>query len=376
MEIKSGISTIKSIDGRLVSGFAAVFGNVDAYNDVIHAGAFKKTIQENAKRFRHLWMHDPFNPPTAAIREIREAKRRELPEEVQENYPEATGGLLVTREYLDTPRGNEILEGIKAGAINEMSFAYDPLKFKFETPDDGPYKGMLIRHLEEMRLWDTSDVTWGANEATVAAKFAQMGLLEPKAGISYRDTGILPEDTEWSKPGLGDFTENGWEELDDGEKKRIAAHFAWTAEMPPETFGSLKLPHHQAVKDGVGKAVWNGVKAAMGALLGSRGGVDIPEEDRKSVYNHLASHYKQFDKEAPDFKYVELSTMTSRMIALAEVKEMAFSAPQLERINRAIAELDEVLKTAEPPSARELALTADVLTRLEIAKRKLSLLEV
>jgi hypothetical protein len=40
----------------------------------------------------------------------------------------------------------------------------------------------------------------------------------------------------------------------------------------------------------------------MGALLGARGGVQIPEGDRRGVYNHLSKHYADFDKEAPDFK--------------------------------------------------------------------------
>jgi predicted nuclease with TOPRIM domain len=37
----------------------------------------------------------------------------------------------------------------------------------------------------------------------------------------------------------------------------------------------------------------------MQALLGARGGVDIPEADREAVYKHLANHYKQFEEEPP-----------------------------------------------------------------------------
>ena len=39
----------------------------------------------------------------------------------------------------------------------------------------------------------------------------------------------------------------------------------------------------------------------MANLLGEDGG-GIPENQRKAAYNHLANHYKQFDKEAPAFK--------------------------------------------------------------------------
>lgn len=154
-------------DDRTVIGYASIFGNVDSYGDRVMPGAFKKTIKERTARVKHLWMHDPFSPPTAAIKSLREVGRDELPDVVLKAYPDATGGLEVTREYLNTPRGNEILEGIKAGAIAEMSFGFDVMKWDNEDVKDGPG---TVRNLKELRLWDTSDVTWGANAATVAAK--------------------------------------------------------------------------------------------------------------------------------------------------------------------------------------------------------------
>ena len=72
--------------------------------------------------------------------------------------------------------------------------------------------------------------------------------------------------------------------------------------MPPEKFGDLKLPHHIARTEGIGPAHRRGVTAAMGALLGARGGVDIPSGDRRRVYNHLSRHYSQFDIDPPDFR--------------------------------------------------------------------------
>ena len=36
----------------------------------------------------------------------------------------------------------------------------------------------------------------------------------------------------------------------------------------------------------------------MNVLAGGRGGVDIPEKDKRAVWRHLARHYEQFD-EAP-----------------------------------------------------------------------------
>ena len=43
------------------------------------------------------------------------------------------------------------------------------------------------------------------------------------------------------------------------------------------------------------------VTAAMQAVLGARGGVKIPPEDRKKVYNKLVKLYKELDLDPPDF---------------------------------------------------------------------------
>lgn len=170
MEYKATPTFVKDISGRTVVGIASVFGNVDSYGDIVQKGAFKKTIQENAKRIRHLWLHDPFQPPTAAIRGLQEVGRSALPDEVLTQFPDATGGLEVAREYLKTPRGDEIFEGIQSGALNEMSFAYDVIKSQFRAIADADGNDRQIRLLNELKLYETSDVLWGANAATVASK--------------------------------------------------------------------------------------------------------------------------------------------------------------------------------------------------------------
>lgn len=103
---------------------------------------------------------------------------------------------------------------------------------------------------------------------------------------------LAPEDTPWEAPTLSDFTDQSWDELSDDEKRRIAGHYAWAAEMPPETFGDLKLPHHRASD---GAVVWAGVVAAAQRLEQA----DIPAEDLPRVRAHLASHYHQFGRKAP-----------------------------------------------------------------------------
>ena len=163
MEFKTlgGLEPVEITD-RTVKGFASVFGNVDDGSDITHAGAFTKTIKESVARVRFLWQHDTDAPPTAQIKSLYEAKRDELPAEIKAQYPQATGGLLVEREYLDTARGNEILAGYKAGICFEMSFGYETIKSDFSTVDSD-----RVRNLRELKLYECSDVHWGMNPATV-----------------------------------------------------------------------------------------------------------------------------------------------------------------------------------------------------------------
>jgi len=78
---------------------------------------------------------------------------------------------MVQREYLDTPRGNEVLQAIRGGALNEMSIGYDAIKAEY--PRETILAGRSVqRVLKEIRLWEMSDVNWGMNAATANFKAA------------------------------------------------------------------------------------------------------------------------------------------------------------------------------------------------------------
>ncbi|MHC1602348.1 MAG: hypothetical protein ACXQS4_03865, partial [Methermicoccaceae archaeon] len=54
-----------------------------------------------------------------------------------------------------------------------------------------------------------------------------------------------------------------------------------------------------------------GLFAAMAALQGARGGVDIPAGERKAVYNHLAAHYADLELEPPELAASAASALAS-----------------------------------------------------------------
>ena len=181
-EVKTMPAWVKSISGRSVVGITAVMGNVDDGGDRILQGAFAKTLSESKKRIRHLWQHGAdgwdygVTPPIAKIARIEEVGREGLPQEVLDAAPDATGGLEVEREYLDTERGNEILAAYSAGIELEMSIGYNAIQVRYIEDDGERVTKRHWRDLIEIRLFDTSDVNWGMNSATVGSKTSERRL--------------------------------------------------------------------------------------------------------------------------------------------------------------------------------------------------------
>ncbi len=124
-------------------------------------------------------------------------------------------------------------------------------------------------------------------------KVKKVAKVVSKSVIRFKDLGTLPQSASWDAAG----------EVKKADTKALKLMSTWYDKSDPNVKSSYKLPHHAG--DMGHKAVWRGIAAAMGALLGARGGVDIPTDDRKGVYNHLKKHYKQFDKPIPEFKAVE-----------------------------------------------------------------------
>jgi len=112
----------------------------------------------------------------------------------------------------------------------------------------------------------------------------------------------LADDVAWSFSSADGNKILGDEENPDWEKYK-SVH-AWFDSENPEIRASYKLPHHKVI-DGEIKTVRRGVIAAMGALLGARGGTKIPDADRKAVYEHLKRHYKELDLEPPELHKLE-----------------------------------------------------------------------
>lgn len=137
----------KDGDNLYIEGYAAKFGNVDSYNDIIKAGAFALFLaSEDAKRVRLCYQHD-FDSVIGVIESMFEDEQ----------------GLKFRAKISNTTLGKDVATLLEDGAINEFSIGYKTVKFTMD--DQGN-----IRTLQEVYLYEISPVTRAANEkATLQA---------------------------------------------------------------------------------------------------------------------------------------------------------------------------------------------------------------
>lgn len=131
-------------DGRLrISGWAAYFGNIDSYGDIIEPGAFSKTLIERNGRIAFCYQHDIWNP----IGKIELIEERDK-------------GLWI--DVLISVAEDDIKTKVKEGILKEMSIGYRTINSKSETRD-----GKEVNILTEIKLIEVSLVTVAANPLAV-----------------------------------------------------------------------------------------------------------------------------------------------------------------------------------------------------------------
>ena len=110
-----------------------------------------------------------------------------------------------------------------------------------------------------------------------------------KGVIPYAAETKADENTAWDGPA----------ERKAADVEKLKKMAAWYDESKPDVKGSYKEIHHRASDIAV---VWMGVRTAMANIFGARSKPNIPAGDIKGIYNHLAKHYAQFGKTAPEYK--------------------------------------------------------------------------
>jgi len=170
MDYKNLIAKVGEVDvkGQKVSGYFSVFGNVDSDGDILMPGAFTKTIAERGpmgtNQIPHLLQHNTYQPLGK-------------PDILEER---SFGGYFET-SIVDTEYGIDTIKFYAAGVYNEHSFGFQTLASR-DTERDGKY----CREITEVKLWEISTVTFGANDMTRFEGFKSMTKADKTDAILQR----------------------------------------------------------------------------------------------------------------------------------------------------------------------------------------------
>jgi uncharacterized protein len=134
--VDASIETIH-LDGSF-SGYASIFGEIDLGNDIVESGAFAKALENRgASGIRMLFQHNP-DFPIGCWQTIREDSK----------------GLHVSGKIATaTPKGSEVLEMMRARAIDGLSIGFRTIRASKENK-----RG--VRRIIEADLWEISVVTF------------------------------------------------------------------------------------------------------------------------------------------------------------------------------------------------------------------------
>ncbi|MEM4167544.1 MAG: HK97 family phage prohead protease [Candidatus Caldarchaeum sp.] len=239
-------------------------------------------------------------------------------------------GLLYEVDLPNTHYANELVTLVQRGDVWGSSFAFvvpdGGEQFERVQLDEGE---KLIRWLVDVELLEVGPVAMPAYYATSVEQVARSYIqsrarsfftIHTRAAVPHEKLPLYDGDTWDADTALSRIRQwAGGEDNIDWEKYRRA--FAWYDAENSETFGAYKLPHHDVV-DGELVTHRKGVIAAMQALLGARGGTDIPDADFDAVYKHLAEHYSEFDMEPPERAFVAKLRLASahQLLAVAEAE--------------------------------------------------------
>lgn len=275
------------------AGYGSTFHNIDLDGDVIEPGAFKASLQEMTPKF--LLMHNMRDLPIGIFPTIQEDKK---------------GLFLIAEMPLDDDKvRGRIVPQLKTGSINSLSIGFEIQDSEIKKIDR-----KRIRFIQKVKLFEVSLVTIPANpQAQITAMKAMLKQIEDKAGINKNESAkiikkattnwrilpkeLTPRDTQWDS----EAAIKRWRDAVDSTEKpngKYKRNFLWYDATKEENFGSYKLPIGDIV-EGKHMAVPRAIFAARAALVGARGGVDIPEVDRKKVEMNINKYYEVMGLEMP-----------------------------------------------------------------------------
>lgn len=171
--ITNGLSVKSEGMNLYLEGYAAVYGNVDSYNDIIQMGAFDSFLaSEGAKRVRFCYNHD-MDKVIGAVVELKSDEK----------------GLWFRVKVSNTSLGKDVATLIEDGALNEFSIGY--------KTEDSIYKEDGVRLLTKLSLYEFSVVSRAANpQATLTEAERKEEQIEEKTALEEMSYAQLKSELE------------------------------------------------------------------------------------------------------------------------------------------------------------------------------------
>lgn len=143
LETKDFTGEIKDIDmkSRRVSGYLSAFDNKDSDGDIIVKGAYKRTLDNRKDQIFFLNQHN-WAQPHGKFDELKE-----------DNF----GLSFVSNPFTDTTFSMDALKLYEAGIVKEHSVGFNTIKDEVKNG---------VRIIKEIKLYEGSNVTLGANSNT------------------------------------------------------------------------------------------------------------------------------------------------------------------------------------------------------------------
>jgi len=193
---------------------------------------------------------------------------------------------------------------MKAGALDAMSIGFNIPPGGYEYNDKTG-----VRSIKEADLWEISVVTFPMND--------KARVTTVKSVTPFQDLPLADRGRAWD----GSAAENrvrawagGGTSLADMDWAQYRKAFVWYDSANADTVTGYKLQIADII-GGTLTAVPRAIFAAAGAVLGARGGLDVPAADRPRIISHLERYYAKMDMDSP-FKSVDMGITKSAVMAL------------------------------------------------------------
>ncbi len=288
METKSSLSglQVKSASKGEVEAVFSTFNVIDKDGDVTLPGAFTEGQEVAISGYGHsIWKGDM---PVGRGR-------------IRTTRSEA---ILEGQFFMNTTAGRDTFEVVKAvGAGQEWSYGFDVL----HAPESGMFAGRKANFLKKLKVHEASPVFQGAGigTRTLAVKSLMQG-----AGFTEQEAVLAVSATEYSaaiRPHETKVTVKQWDGLqvvneipaDATVDDLRSVHAYVDPNADPTLKSSYLFPHHHGPG---GEANLRACLTGIAVLNGAKGAPDLSEAERRGVYNHLAEHLADGDRDVPELR--------------------------------------------------------------------------